>query len=117
MFSPWMIATGASYRIAHPPIDAETVEIILNSGSGICLISGGLAAELQEKVSGVELTRPFEGKARVRVAFGHEHTVNTHTVPFTLTRYTARREVQFEVPYLVLPGERPLIFRGRWTLN
>lgn len=43
-------------------IDAEKVETLLDRGSGITSISGGLAAELQEKFSNVELTRPFVGK-------------------------------------------------------
>lgn len=57
------------------------MKILLDTGSGITPISEGLAAELQENISGVKLTQPSLGPARVRTVFGQEHTISRKTAP------------------------------------
>lgn len=89
-------------------IEQEQVRILLDLGSEIRSTTEGLAAEYQEKVSSIESTRDFVGQAKVRTAFGQEHTSITQTVPFTVTIDTAGGVVQFEVPLILLHGERNL---------
>lgn len=49
-------------------IEGIPVSILFDNGNRILSIPEGFAAELQEKVSGVELTRSSVSQARVRTA-------------------------------------------------
>ena len=69
----------------------ETVNVPLDSGSGVTSISEELISKMTSESPGVSLVRPFQGSARVRNAFGEEHGIRTRPYPF-FSRWRRHRE-------------------------
>ena len=66
----------------------ETVNVLLDLGSGVTSISEELISKMTSASPGVSLVRPFQGSARVRNAFEKEQGITHETIPLLLTLAT-----------------------------
>ena len=93
------------------------VNVLLDSGSGVSVVSQELVDRLQSNKPDVALTGPLREQARVVNALGQTYEITTRTRPLCLTVNSPWGVIRVEASFVVFPGNDDLVIIGQPLLR